>query len=191
MLYNKVILPIENELKLAEEVFDRYIGYQFKGGIWVPNERFPLDKKQMSKYKHNYLVEHMNKGPYLPFLCIPSLKDWLLSNIYWDNNQNNNPLFSKNYLMSNAVSFNVETKPIIEEFLPDSILESNITDEELKYLESIFFKIYDKVKPYTSNYPDNVFDLELSGPIIYLVNKGEIGSFRYNEYLNYKNINKR
>lgn len=201
MLYNKIIINTENELKLMEQYFiDHWINRSadpdikgFYGGetkLWLPGEREPMTYSEMTKkYTPDHIEKHRSNYPYLVYFCADSLRSWLLGNIYLERRDIieyiKNPLmeYSKNFLDENK-------RDMFVEYIADEILDY-FSDEVVKKVTELGEKILKKIKPYTDSYPYNIFDIDFIGNNIILINKGEIGSYRYKEYLDYVNANKK
>lgn len=197
MLYNKIIINTENELKLMEQYFiDHWVkrgpnmSFYGNGKLWLPNEREPITYSEMrKKYTNDYIEKHRSDYPYFACFCIDILKSWLLGNIYLE--RSHIIEYKKNPLMEYSKKFLDEyNRDMFVEYIPDEILDY-FSDEVVKKVTKLGEKILKKIQPYTDSYPYNVFDIDFIGNNIILINKGEIGSYRYKEYLDYVNTNKK
>lgn len=193
MLYNRVVLELSNELKLLEDIFisnwitrnkDLHMLINGENKIWLPGENTAMSKSDMlKKYNQEYISKHARGYPYHITFCITYLKDWILGSIY---NDKPDPVdFERNRLTNKGKNFMPNHDTIIEEYIPDEVLEY-FNKDVIKEISSICNNILEVVRKYTDLYPKNVFDIEYLGDNLVVVNKGEIGTYRYNEYLNMK-----
>lgn len=190
MLYNKVVIDLDVELSLLETIYLNKIPNLIDpmAKIWLPTHRYPNKYKEFKKtYADVYIEEHLSSNPYMPVFSTYGLKPWLISMIYFD--KSDNTLFEKNVLMKNSSSFVVDSLPEVTEYIPDEFL-AYLSNKDCDEISNIQKGIYEnKIKPYTSQFPYNVFDINMDSRIIYLENKGEIGTYRYNEYIEYIKAN--
>lgn len=190
MLYNKLVIDLDVELSLLDTIYLNKIPdlVDPMAKIWLPTHRYPNTRKDFKKiYADVYIEEYLSSNPYMPVFSTYGLKPWLLSMIYFD--KPDDKLFEKNVLMKNSLSFVIDSLPEVTEYIPDEYLRylSNEDCDEIKRIQNGIYE--NKIKPYTSQFPYNVFDINMDSRVIYLENKGEIGSYRYNEYLEYTRIN--
>lgn len=183
----RIILNIEEELVILETVYRKYV--PLPGNlIFIKNNRYPLvDKQDVHKFAKLNMVSN---EPFHPFICIPTVVDVLKLYIY--SNSEHPEYFIKNPLFKNnewsggekyIESFNMDDSDIIVEHLPE------VSKADFAIIIRTIKHIFNKVKQFTDPFQDYLFDFETNTGYIVLVNKGDIKSIRFTEYLEHSKYN--
>lgn len=205
MSYLKIKLDIEDELFVLEELLSPYIqemkdmtGYMFLPCLRFPVynsslERTPNDRRELIKknkilnqYNIEYVIKNLSYNSYLPWKTIEPIMRYVSSNIYEEYRYSNE--YRENLLIKGGANFlmycNHTLEDILEEYdingYPDVVLEKtyDLTND-----------IIAKVRAYTDNHRNIVIDFDYTTNVVYLVDKGQIKSYRYDEYFDLKEAN--
>lgn len=181
-MYEKIILDINPYLVQVEQYFINGldIAYQdvLKDCRFIPNRRYPIkDIKECSN------PEVIRSTPYYPFLCLDMVSQYLKIRIYQESGYSIE--FKANKLLNDKGVKFLEDYENPEDVISLYINTKNMDINYFKELVTILDRIFLHVDKYTSLYPKNIFEFEYETQYFVLVNKGEIGSFRYNEAIEY------
>ena len=194
MVFDRVVLDIEQELLMIDTIINIYKPIPKDYFIFSKGERLPVMKSSansefFSGESNKYVTE-----PILAWRCIGFVNHYLLDRIYINKRLDDYTDYYKNRLLPKSnvckVFFNpYESYDINMERLFITYLEFYPTrKEEVKILKTALDSMCKKVTTYTNLYPDNIFTLDFSTINTILINGGEIGSYRYREYLQIRNV---
>lgn len=185
-LNRKIIatLDIENYLYSMEEVCLKHVSipdrWYFSKFSRKPIEAKELDSKDSKNLLGN-ISSLLSKSPFYPFLCVEFMSEIVESRIVEDSGLSE--LFRTNHLLKEEVgtvfpqSESIDVDSYILEKMPE------ISHHDLHIIRDSLNKIYNEVKVYTENNPETIFTIDASGYYVYLVDNGNIKSFRYDEYM--------
>lgn len=186
-MYSKIVLSIDSELNLLEKYFNKYVTLPDESYLrFIPYKRFFLDKKDKTLTVNTDVIRNT---PYLPYKCLDCVNDYIIYSIYY--NSGYMDLFLKNELLETSKRFLPEytdeedyVKEIITTYIPNHDLDM----KDYREIKGLLNHIYRKVSMYTDMYPKNIWELDYETNLILLINKGEIGSFRFEEVLEQQKI---
>ena len=204
MSYIKIKLDIESELELVENLLAGYIqdDRDMNGNIFLPFLRFPVanvsneinaDERlriirhipELKNYNLEYLVKYLSYEPYLPYQTVEPILKYCLSQVYLQYYHDID--FKVNRIMDKGRNFitniGLELPHFLEEYdiyCPDSILDK---------VYDLTYEIIGKIEKYTELNKFHVIDLDYNTNIIYLVDMGNIKSYRYDEYIDWVETN--
>ena len=181
MVFDRVVLDIEHELLMIDSIINIYKPFPKDVFIFSKGERFPVMKSSAySEFFFGRGIEFVNA--------------YLLDTIYTSKRLEDYTDYYKNRLLPKSTvckvfynpyeSYDVDIKNLFItylEFFPTR-------KEEVNVLNTMLNSIVNKVLTYTNLYPNNIFTLDFSTINTILINGGEIGSYRYREYLNMCNL---
>ena len=196
-MFNRCYIDINSELVFYENILSKYIDFIYKIEdlqelFFLPYKRYPVTRRECYK-EYGFMAETSN-APYLPFLCLPELKAWLLNSIHLESAADSkskaffysNPFLRK--INKDCISESLIELDIVEvyDYFPDDLLAALDTNrEDLTKIVDVSYRILDKFLKVTSSYPDFVFDINEDGPIVELVMLSDIYSYRYKELIKY------
>ena len=194
MVFDKVVLDIEHELLMIDSIINIYKPFPKDVFIFSKSERLPVMRS--SAYSE-FFYGKSNKysaEPNLPWRCIEFVNAYLLDCIYTNKRLEDYTDYYKNRLLPKSTVCKVFYNP--DESYDMDIKNLFITyleffptrKEEVKILETVLDSMCKKVTTYTNLYPDNIFTLDFSTINTILINGGEIGSYRYREYLQIRRV---
>ena len=183
-LYEKILVNIDPELYILEKyyykVWDPTVVVKF-----LPNKRFPATMKDLDNAQDK--INQISLTPKYPWLCVSNLKDCIIGNIYKEKLDLCTPLmyrlFEKNgSLPDGGHQFVSNIWEGDYSFFRSDLLEQ-LTRDELSSFMLCVKSAVETVTSYTNRFPNNVFDLDVETNHIFIENLGEIGSYRYFEYM--------
>ena len=204
MSYIKVKLDIESELELIENLLAGYIqdDRDIHGNVFLPFLRFPVanvsneinaDERlrmirnipELKTYNLEYLVKYLSYEPYLPYQTVEPILKYCLSEVYLQYYQDID--FKVNRIMNKGRNFLTNPSLGLDDYLeeydiycPDSILDK---------VYDLTYAIIGKIEKYTELNKFHVIDLDYKTNIVYIVDMGNIKSYRYDEYINWIEAN--
>ena len=183
-VYEKVLINIDTELFTIEQFYLR-VKPILPYCRFVRNRRYPVDNETLRRL--NYTHNEVSPLPFMPFLCVNDIKAFILYSVYSDKLDTCSPtikeLFERNELLEDGgENFldNINRYPLF--YLDKTVLRS-CDENERKSINRSLDSIMSVVSYYTNKYPNNVFDMNFEYAHVYIENLGEIGSYRYFEYL--------
>lgn len=184
-VYEKILIDIDPELNMLENFYMRLeqnldnIGLRF-----IPNKRYPLTSKDFNKLNIN--SKYITNKPTSPWLCVAEVKDCVVNNIYNEKKDICHPmifeLFKRNQLLKTGGTNFIEYWDDNLEFFRKDVYFS-LTEQEQTLFNLYVDSIVRSVLDYTNRFPNNVFDLDIETNHVFIENLGEIGAYRYFEYL--------
>ena len=204
MSYIKIKLDIESELELIENLLAGYIqdDRDMNGNIFLPFLRFPVanvsneinaDERlriirnipELKNYNLEYLVKYLSYEPYLPYQTVEPILKYCLSQVYLQYYHDID--FKVNRIMNKGRNFltnpSLDLDYYLEEYdiyCPDSILDK---------VYDLTYAIIGKIEKYTELNKFHVIDLDYNTNNIYIVDMGNIKSYRYDEYIDWIEAN--
>ena len=192
MVFDKVVLDIEQELLMIDTIINIYKPFPKDVFIFSKSERFPIMKSSAYSEFFSGKSNKYSAEPSLGWRCIEFVNAYLLDRIYTNKGLEDYTDYYKNRLLPKSTVCKVFYNPYESydmERLFITYLEFYPTrKEEVKILKTVLDSMCKKVTTYTNLYPDNIFTFDFSTINTILINGGEIGSYRYKEYLQIRNI---
>lgn len=194
MVFDRVVLDLEHELLMIDSIINIYKPFPKDVFIFSKGERFPVMKS--SAYSE-FFFGKSNKysaEPTLGWRCIEFVNAYLLDRIYTNKRLEDYTDYYKNRLLPKSTVCKVFYNPYESYDIDIKSLFINYLEffptrkEEVNVLNTMLNSIVNKVLTYTNLYPNNIFTLDFSTINTILINGGEIGSYRYREYLNICNL---
>lgn len=202
--YIKIKLDIESELELIENILAGCAqdNRDMNGNMFLPFLRFPVynasyevtpddrlnivrNVPELKMYNTEYLVKYLSFEPYLPYKTVEPILDYCLSQVYLQ--YSGHIEFKVNKIMNKGRNFLYNAGLGIEHFLEeyDIYCANNVLDKVL----DIAYEIISKIREYTDVNKFNVVDLDYTTNVVYIVDKGNIKSYRYDEYMEWVEAN--
>ena len=192
MVFDKVVLDIEQELLMIDTIINIYKPFTKDVFIFSKSERFPVMKSSAYSEFFSGKSNKYSAEPTLGWRCIEFVNAYLLDRIYTNKGLEDYTDYYKNRLLPKSIVCKVFYNPYESydmERLFITYLEFYPTrKEEVKILKTVLDSMCKKVTTYTNLYPDNIFTFDFSTINTILINGGEIGSYRYKEYLQIRNV---
>lgn len=202
LITEKILINIDAELTIIEGYYNRAaVDLSTAGSLrFVPTMRFPVNTRTILDKKINQKL--IRNSPSMPWMCVPDVKRCVLHNIYQSKNDivyddkifdafKRNRLIpngGKGFITDNGWSKCNDDWLDHEYFFKDEVL-LYMTDREKYLLHKCMDSIIEMILYYTNQYPNNVFDLDVETIHIFIENMGEIGTYRYFEFLEWKECN--
>ena len=199
MSYFKIRLDVDNELQLIEDLLYPYIerNNDIAGNMFLPTLRYPvynvsLDipnyerssiiKKipELSKYNNGYINKYLSPDSYLPYLTIEPILNYSLSTIYREYKDTED--YKINRLNNRGENFLYYVNLSIEDVLEEFDIWGYPEDIYIR-VEVLVYRIIYKIRQYTDTHKYHVFELDYKTDIIYLIDKGHVKAYRFDEYL--------
>lgn len=204
MSYIKIKIDIESELQVIENLLAGCAQDErdINGNMFLPFLRFPVynasyevspedrlnivrNIPELKMYNVEYLVKHLSFEPYLPYKTVEPILDYCLSEVYLQYQDCID--FKINKIMDKGRNFLYNAGMGLEYFLEEYGIycANNVLDKVL----DITYEIIGKIRNYTDTNKFNVIDLDYATNVVYIVDKGNIKSYRYDEYIEWAEAN--
>ncbi|MDQ6990764.1 MAG: hypothetical protein Q9M11_03430 [Mariprofundaceae bacterium] len=172
-------LNIDAGMLLIERIVSRYIVIPTDDlVVYVKGSRYPLESRAaIARYNGSSLVD--NK-PWHPFLAIPILLDLL--EVYQYYHTEYEELFKRNPLQEAVRLYTVHDDATDTEIVLNYV--PNMSTVDLSEVVTIFNTIYtDHLKPIFTEYPNNVYTMDLATNMYRMLQHDDIRAYRFGELL--------
>lgn len=187
----KYLVDINQELGIIEGYYCRV--FPIGSGLrFLPGRRYPLNRTELVRGNiTDKMVRYHNT---VPWLCVGDISRCILHNIYQQKYEvvTDNimfALFKRNKLIRGGGKCFIEDEWLsFDTFIRPEVLFS-MSKMEKEVFEDCMDSIMDKVIPYTLRYPHNVFNIDTETNYVFIHNLGEIGTYRYFEFVEWRAAN--
>lgn len=191
-MQQKIILDINNILGDIELIVNKYIP-TVDGLLFIKNNRYPIiNKRKVTEYERLGILSEL---PWYPYKSIPLVTALLSKRIHAY--ASDVTLFMVNPAISHKGACYIDyINHYEEDIIGDHLAPENIAldytvkiaNEDVKAIIGSIDAIYKIIAPFTEPYPDNYFTFETDTSNFIIVNNGDIRAIRWNEYIEYQNI---
>lgn len=187
-IYEKVLIDIDKELYVIEEFYLRVSPFAKVPLRFIPTLRYPVTSKELDAEKID--KRYITNRSYRPWVCVADMRQYILHNIYQQKKDITSgvwfDMFVKNELLEYGGENFIDSEwEEWDKFFREAVLLC-LTNNERKIFECCVNSAVNTCLQYTSRYPNNVFDIDIKTNYIFIDNLGEIGTYRYFEYLERK-----
>lgn len=201
MLYLKIKIDIDTELELIEELLVPYMENKrdVEGNMFIPCLRYPVYNISMENhpeerlenikripklksYNPDYVMKYLSFDSYLPYKTIEPVLRYCLAQTYLQYSKMIE--YKVNEINNSGENFLQYINWSLEDFLEE--YDIKCPEDVLTRLYDLANIIIDRITRYTDLNKNTVIDLEYDTNVVYLINKGHIKSYRYDEYIGMK-----